>query len=50
MCAGRKSPEIYNLYTYEIGKEQKVIWITYNNTQYGFIDLEHGKYYFCGQD
>lgn len=28
----------------------KVIWITYNNTQYGFIDLATGMYYFCGQD
>jgi|GEM_PF-2973769 len=28
----------------------KVIWITYNNTQFGFIDLESGKYYYCGQD
>lgn len=28
----------------------KVIWITYNNTQFGFIDLVSGKYYYCGQD
>lgn len=27
-----------------------VIWVTYNNTQYGFIDLKTGAYYLCGQD
>ena len=28
----------------------KTIWITYNNTQFGFIDLKNGYYYWCGQD
>jgi len=34
----------------EIKPGLKVIWITYNNTQFGFIDIRNGKYYFCGQD
>jgi hypothetical protein len=28
----------------------KVIWINYNNTQAGYIDLKTGKFSFCGQD
>jgi hypothetical protein len=42
-----KSPD--NFPNYE--KEGiKVIWITYNNTQFGFVDLISGKYYWLGQD
>ncbi len=37
-------------YSDNVKKGQKVIWITYNNTQFGFIDLKTGKYHFCGQD
>jgi hypothetical protein len=42
-----KSP---NYFPKEIKEGLKVIWITYNNTQYGFIDIRTGKYYWCGQD
>ncbi len=28
----------------------KVIWINYNNTQAGYLDLKTGKFSFCGQD
>jgi hypothetical protein len=31
-------------------KGEKVIWIRYINTQFGFIDLKTGAYYFSGQD
>lgn len=31
-------------------KGEKVIWIRYINTQFGFIDLKTGKFYFEGQD
>lgn len=27
-----------------------VLWIKYINTQFGFLDLKTGKFYFCGQD
>jgi len=29
---------------------KKTIWINYNNTQAGYIDLNSGKFHFCGQD
>ena len=33
------------------GKEnERVIWITYNNTQFGYVDLITGAYRFWGQD
>jgi hypothetical protein len=31
-------------------KSKKSIWINYNNTQAGYIDLNSGKFHFCGQD
>jgi hypothetical protein len=31
-------------------KLKKTIWINYNNTQAGYIDLNSGKFHFCGQD
>jgi hypothetical protein len=33
-----------------IGKGSNVIWITYNNTQFGYLNLRTGKYHWCGQD
>jgi len=42
-----KSP---NYFPDKIKEGLKVIWITYNNTQFGFIDIKTGKYYYCGQD
>lgn len=27
-----------------------VLWIVYINTQFGFLDLKNGKFFFCGQD
>jgi hypothetical protein len=37
-------------YKDEIEDGVKVIWITYNNTQFGFINCKTGKYHMCGQD
>jgi len=31
-------------------KGEKVIWIEYINTQFGFIHLKTGEFYFMGQD
>jgi hypothetical protein len=42
--------ESHNFFSDKIKEGSKVIWITYNNTQFGFIDLKSGKYYWCGQD
>jgi hypothetical protein len=42
-----KSPDYF---PNKIKEGLKVIWITYNNTQFGFIDILTGKYYYCGQD
>jgi hypothetical protein len=42
-----KSPDYFSN---KIKEGLKVIWITYNNTQFGFIDIRNGKYYYCGQD
>ncbi len=42
-----KSPDYFSD---KIKEELKVIWITYNNTQFGFIDIRNGKYFSCGQD
>jgi hypothetical protein len=30
--------------------KKKTIWINYNNTQAGYVDLDSGKFHFCGQD
>lgn len=30
--------------------EKKTIWINYNNTQAGYVDLDSGTFHFCGQD
>lgn len=37
-------------YPDESTKGEKVIFIEYINTQFGFIDLKTGKFYFEGQD
>ena len=29
---------------------KEIIWITYNNTQFGHLDKESGKFHFKGQD
>ena len=42
-----KTPDYY---VNKVKSGKTVLWITYNNTQYGFIDLVTGEYYFCGQD
>jgi hypothetical protein len=34
----------------EIKKGTKVIWIRYNNTGFGFLNIQNGKFYHCGQD
>lgn len=39
-----------NYFPDRIKEGSKVIWITYSNSQFGFIDLNTGKYYWCGQD
>jgi hypothetical protein len=31
-------------------KPENVLWIRYNNTQFGFISLTTGKFHFSGQD
>lgn len=31
-------------------KDEKVLWIRYSNTQFGFVNLRTGEYLFCGQD
>ena len=33
-----------------LNKGQLVIWITYHNTQFGFLTLNDGRFYFEGQD
>lgn len=49
-------PEIVNFnfitshWCYGKEKSKKSIWINYNNTQAGYIDLNSGKFHFCGQD
>jgi len=34
----------------QIGKGIRVLNISYNNSQWGWINLENGKYFFAGQD
>ncbi len=34
----------------DLKKGTKTIWINYNNTQAGYINLDNGKFNFCGQD
>ena len=37
-------------YPDESKKGERVIWIEYINTQFGFIDPKTGRFYFMGQD
>jgi len=39
-----------NYFSNKIREGLKVISIRYSNSQFGFIDLKSGKYYWCGQD
>jgi hypothetical protein len=34
----------------KVGFEEEVIWITYNNTQFGTVDKATGKFTWMGQD
>lgn len=51
-----KRPIIVDIFIGKLGdlypakKDDRVIWITYNNTQFGYLDLKTGAYRFCGQD
>ena len=37
-------------YEDKLKKGTKTIWIIYINTQFGYINLNDGKFIFCGQD
>jgi hypothetical protein len=35
---------------YQTKSKKEVIWLTYNNTQFGYLDKADGKFNFQGQD
>jgi len=40
----------YSLANSDRANKEEVIWITYQNTQFGYIDKKDGKFTFLGQD
>ena len=40
----------YWCYDESIKKSTKTLAISYNNTQFGYLELSNGKFHFCGQD
>ena len=40
----------YSLANNDRTNKEEVIWITYQNTQFGYIDKKNGRFTFLGQD